>query len=129
MGGVLKAIETGFIQNEIHQSAYAHQLAVQSGEAGVVGVNRHVMPERAQAPEFRVDSELGRRQAGRLEALRRRRDAARVEAALGALGQAARGDGSLIEPLRECVRARATIGEMCGRLREVFGAYHEPGVR
>jgi methylmalonyl-CoA mutase N-terminal domain/subunit len=129
MGGVLKAIETGFIQNEIHQSAYAHQLAVQSGEAGVVGVNRHVMPERAQAPEFRVDPELGMRQAGRLEALRRRRDAARVEAALGALGQAARSDGSLIEPLRECVRARATIGEMCGRLRDVFGAYHEPGVR
>jgi methylmalonyl-CoA mutase N-terminal domain/subunit len=129
MGGVLKAIETGFIQNEIHQSAYAHQLAVQSGEVGVVGVNRHVMPERVQAPEFRADPDLARRQAGRLEALRRRRDSARVEAALGALGQAARGDGSLIEPLSECVRAYATVGEMCGRLREVFGAYREPGVR
>jgi methylmalonyl-CoA mutase N-terminal domain/subunit len=129
LGGILKAIETGFIQNEIHQSAYAHQLAVQSGEAGVVGVNRHVMPEQVQEPAFRLDPDLARRQAARLEALRRRRDAARVEATLGTLGSAARGDGSLIEPLSECVRAYATVGEMCGRLREVFGVYREPGVR
>jgi methylmalonyl-CoA mutase N-terminal domain/subunit len=129
MGGVLKAIETGFIQNEIHQSAYAHQLAVQSGEAGVVGVNRHVMQERVQASGFRADPDAAGRQAARLEALRGRRDAARVETALGALGQAARSDASLIEPLRECVRAYATVGEMCGRLREEFGIYREPGVR
>ena len=129
MGGILKAIETGFIQNEIHQSAYAHQLAVQSGEAGVVGVNRHVMPERVQEPCFRMDPDLATRQASRLEALRRRRDGVRVEAALGRLESAARGDGSLIGPLSECVRAYATVGEMCGRLREVFGVYREPGIR
>jgi methylmalonyl-CoA mutase N-terminal domain/subunit len=129
MGGVLQAIETGFIQNEIHQSAYAHQLAVQSGEAVVVGVNRHVMPEQFQAPGFRMDPDLARRQAERLQALRRRRDAARVEAALAALERAARGDGSLMEPLGECVRAYATVGEMCGRMREVFGVYREPGAR
>jgi len=129
MGGVLKAIETGFIQNEIHQSAYAHQLAVQSGEAGVVGVNRHIMPERVETPGFHMDPELARRQAGRLQALRGRRDAVRVETALGALERVARGEGSLIEPLSECVHAYATIGEMCGRLREVFGVYREPGVR
>jgi len=129
MGGILEAIETGFIQNEIHQSAYAHQLAVQSGEAGVVGVNRHVVPERVETPGFRMDPDLARRQAGRLEALRGRRDAVRVETALAALERVARGEGSLIEPLSECVRAYATIGEMCGRLREVFGVYREPGVR
>jgi methylmalonyl-CoA mutase N-terminal domain/subunit len=129
MGGILQAIETGFIQNEIHQSAYAHQLAVQSGEAGVVGVNRHVMPERVETPGFRMDPDLARRQAGRIEALRHRRDAVRVETALAALERVARGEGSLIEPLSECVRAYATIGEMCGRLREVFGVYREPGVR
>ncbi len=129
MGGILKAIETGFIQNEIHQSAYAHQRAVQSGEAGVVGVNRHVMEEQVRPPAFRLDPDLARSQAGRLEALRRRRDAARVEAALGALERNARGEGSLIEPLSECVRAYATVGEMCGRLRGVFGVYREPGVR
>jgi methylmalonyl-CoA mutase N-terminal domain/subunit len=129
MGGILKAIETGFIQNEIHQSAYAHQRAVQSGETGVVGVNRHVMPEQVRAPGFRMDPDLARRQAERLEALRHRRDSARVETALAALERAARGDGSLMEPLGECVRAYATVGEMCGRLREVFGVYREPGVR
>jgi methylmalonyl-CoA mutase N-terminal domain/subunit len=129
MGGILKAIETGFIQNEIHQSAYAHQRAVQSGETGVVGVNRHVMPEQVRAPGFRMDPDLARCQAERLEALRHRRDSARVEAALAALERAARGDGSLMEPLGECVRAYATVGEMCGRLREVFGVYREPGVR
>ncbi len=128
-GGVLKAIETGFIQNEIHQSAYAYQRAVQSGETGVVGVNRHVMPEPAQEPAFRADPALASRQAARLEAVRRRRDAERVTSALAALGQAARGEGSLIGPLDACVRAYATIGEMCGRLREVFGVYHEPGAR
>ena len=129
MGGVLKAIESGFIQDQIHQSAYARQMAVERGEAGVVGVNRHVMPERREPAPFRVDPDVARRQAGRLDELLRRRESARAATTLEALAQAARGAGSLIEPLRACVRAHVTVGEMCGRLREVFGDYREPGAR
>jgi len=127
MGGVLKAIETGFIQHEIHRSAYAWQKAVETGDAGVVGVNCYVVDEVAQPRPFRVDPKVGERQAERLAALRARRDAGAVARALDDLEGAARGDGSLMRPLRECVRAYATIGEICDRLRAVFGAYRDPG--
>ena len=127
MGGVLKAIETGFIQHEIHRSAYAHQTAVERGEIGVVGVNRYTMQETTQPKAFRVDPKVAARQAEKLVALRQRRDNAAVERSLGALEGVARGDGNLLEPLRACVRAYATIGEMCGRLRGAFGAYRDAG--
>jgi methylmalonyl-CoA mutase, N-terminal domain len=127
MGGVLKAIETGFIQHEIHRSAYAHQTAVERGEIGVVGVNRFVMEETARPKAFRVDPRVATQQTERLAALRARRDGAAVERSLDTLEAAARGDGNLLAPLRECVRAYATIGEICGRLRRVFGSYRDAG--
>jgi methylmalonyl-CoA mutase N-terminal domain/subunit len=126
-GGVLKAIETGFIQREIHRSAYRWQQAVESGEGGVVGVNRYVVDEEVRASAFRVDPAVADRQAERLVDLRSRRDAVAVARSLDALEAAARGGPGLMIPLRDSVRARATIGEICGRLRSVFGSYRDPG--
>jgi methylmalonyl-CoA mutase, N-terminal domain len=128
MGGVLKAIETGFIQHEIHRSAYARQKAIESGAARVVGVNCHEMEEPPSVRPFRVDPTIAERQAERLNELRARRDNAAVAAALDALERAARGPASLMEPLRTAVRAYSTIGEICGRLRGVFGAYRDSGI-
>ncbi len=126
-GGVLRAIESGFIQREIHRSAYEQQLAVERGEMGVVGVNRFVMDEPAHPISFRSDPEVGRRQAERLETLRRRRDAVAVERALAALRESAGGNGNLLPVLRECVESCATIGEICHSLRAVFGVHRDTG--
>jgi methylmalonyl-CoA mutase, N-terminal domain len=128
MGGALKAIETGFIQHEIHRSAYEHQLAVERGEVGIIGVNRYTIPEEARPGGFRVDPAAGQAQELRLRDLRSRRDPGRAERALDSLEAAARGEENLLLPLREAVRAYATVGEMCDRLRDVFGTYHDPGL-
>jgi methylmalonyl-CoA mutase N-terminal domain/subunit len=78
-------------------------------------------------PEFHLDPGLEQRQCARLAAVRRERDAAAVAAALERLAQAARGDENLMEPLYDCITRYASIGEICGRLRGVFGAYRDPG--
>jgi methylmalonyl-CoA mutase N-terminal domain/subunit len=127
MGGVLKAIETGFIQHEIHRSAYAYQTGVERGEIGVVGVNRYAIDEPRRPPAFRVGEAVARDQAERLARLRGRRAAPAVEESLAALEATARGNGNLLPALRACVRSYATVGEMCHRLRGVFGVYHDPG--
>ncbi len=127
MGGVLKAIETGFIQHEIHRSAYAHQTAVERGEIGIVGVNRYAMEEKTQPKAFRIDPEVAAQQGQRLAALKSRRNDAVVTESLDDLERVARGEENLLQPLRACVRAHATIGEICGRLRGVFGAYRDTG--
>lgn len=126
-GGVLHAIETGFIQSEIHRSAYAYQLAVERGDRGVVGVNRYRMDEEIPQPDFKMNPKVAEEQASNLDAVRKKRDNAAVTRTLDALEQVARGDGSLLPALRECVRAYVTIGEICNRLRTVFGSYRESG--
>ncbi len=127
LGGVLAAIESGFIQREIHTSAYRHQREVEAGEAIVVGVNRYAIDEPVPEPEFRLDPELERNQAASLQAVRAKRDATRVNEALERLEAAARGSDNLMEPILACVTAYASIGEICGRLRTVFGSYRDPG--
>jgi len=127
LGGVLKAIETGFIQRAIHQSAYAYQREVESGETVVVGVNRYAMEEDPVEPEFRLDPQLERRQVEALRAVRARRDAAAAARELDRLEAAARAGANLMPPLYDCVKAYAGIGEICDRLRRVFGAYRDPG--
>jgi methylmalonyl-CoA mutase N-terminal domain/subunit len=126
-GGALKAIETGFIQLAIHRSAYEHQKGVERGEIGVVGVNRHRVDEEVRPQIFQVSEETARRQAERLEAVKRRRDSAAVERALAALEEAARGTANLMPPLHGAIREYASVGEICGRLRTVFGSYRDPG--
>jgi methylmalonyl-CoA mutase N-terminal domain/subunit len=122
-GGMLAAIESGWVQHQIHDAAYRHQLSVEAGETQVVGVNCFVEEETAPAARFTPDPEVERRRAERLAAFRAARDGAGVERALGALEGAARGEENLMPPIVAAVRARATLGEISERLRVVFGAY------
>ncbi|MBD3237232.1 MAG: methylmalonyl-CoA mutase [Candidatus Eisenbacteria bacterium] len=126
-GGVLTAIENGFIQRAIHRSAYEYQQEVERGERIVVGLNRHVMQEQTLPADFALDPQLEARQIARLREVRARRDEAALERALAALERAAREGANLLPPLYDCVTAYAGIGEMCDRLRRVFGAYRDPG--
>ena len=121
-GGMLKAIETGYVQEEIHRSAYRHQKGVESGEQVIVGVNRYVV-EEAPAPAFRVDPEVQVRQMRRLADVKARRDAKAVRESLEGLRQAAAGDADLMRPILEAVRNYATIGEITDVLRRQFGSY------
>lgn len=125
MGGMLRAIEQGYVQQEIQNAAYAYQRAVDAGEAVVVGVNRYVSDAEAAVPTQRVDEELERRQVERVRALRLRRDAATWQAALRQVEQAARSGANLMPTILAAVEASATVGEIAGALRGVFGEYQE----
>jgi len=130
LGGSVKAIEQGFIQQEVQDAAYAHQLDVEKGERVIVGLNKFTVKEGPPTGLLRVDPEVGRRQVEKLAALRARRDAGRVKKALAALESAARADqgsesGRLMPPILEAVRAYASLGEICDVLRGVFGEYRQ----
>ena len=128
MGGMLRAIEEGFVQREIGEAAYREQQAVESGRRIVVGVNRF---QRAgeQAPGLlKVDSAVLKRQRMRLARVRAERDGEQVQTALSALGEAAGGDQNLLPRILDCVRAYATVGEICDTLRSRFGTYRPPVV-
>jgi len=125
-GGAAAAIERGLVQAEIQESAWRHQRQVESGERGVVGVNRQREESETAASEvLRIDPELEREQVARLRALRARRPREPVERALFALDEAARSGANLLPPMVEAVLAWATVGEIAGRLREVFGEHRE----
>ena len=123
MGGALRAIETGYIQREIQESAYRYQLAVERGEQVVVGVNRFTVTDEKPLRRLRVDPAMGTQQVSRLQDVRARRDGARVSALLERLRLAARARDNLMPLFVECVEAYATLGEICSVLREVFGEY------
>ena len=125
MGGALVAIERGFPQREIHEAAYRTQRAIESGEQVVVGVNRFRTEFEAPIPVFRVDERVEPEQIERLHAVRRRRDAAAVDAALAALDVAARGDGNLVVPILNAVEAYTSVGEICRTLVAVFGEHRD----
>jgi methylmalonyl-CoA mutase N-terminal domain/subunit len=124
-GGTLTAIETGFIQREIQESAYRAQLAVESSEAVVVGVNAFVDGASASATLFRVDPTIEARQIERLRAVRASRDITGWRAALEAVSRAAREGGNLVPPIIAAVESRATVGEISDAMRSVFGEYKE----
>ena len=132
MGGTLAAIETGFIQREIQESAYRAQVAVDSGQAFVVGVNRFGAREegtRVLAPPlFQIDPELERRQIERVRAVRAGRAHEACRLALAAVSDAARGGANLLPPIIEAVEARATVGEIANAMRSVFGEHQETAV-
>jgi len=121
-GGMLRAIETGYVQEEIHRSAWRAQQAVERGEQVIVGVNRYAMEEPVP-PTFRIDPALEPAQVARLAAVRARREAPRVAAALLALETAARGTANLMPHILEAVRAYAGVGEISDTLRRVFGTH------
>jgi len=126
MGGAVAAIEAGFMQGEIEQSAYAYTKAVDSEEKVIVGVNRFKDEAAEPAEVFPIDPELQRQQAERTRKLRAERDNQAVSKALGELEEVARGDGNLLYPMREALKRRATLGEVSDVLRGVFGVY-QPG--
>ena len=125
LGGTLRAIETGYIQNEVQTAAYTYQREVESGQRIVVGVNRFQREEDHRVPTFRLDPALERAQIDSLRHVRASRSQSAVETALAALEQAARGGANLMPPILEAADAYATVGEISDRLRAVFGEYRE----
>ncbi|MBI3126114.1 MAG: methylmalonyl-CoA mutase [Candidatus Tectomicrobia bacterium] len=125
MGGMLLAIERGWVQRQIQESAYAAQRSVDSGEITVVGVNRYASEGEAPIPTLQLRPEVEAEQRERLARLRAGRDAAAVSARLVELGKAARGRENLLPFILEAVKARATVGEVSDALRSVFGLYRE----
>jgi methylmalonyl-CoA mutase N-terminal domain/subunit len=124
MGGMVEAIERGYPQREIAESAYRFQQALEARERIIVGVNQFVAGEQPVGTLY-IDETAGEKQLARLETVRRRRDADRVNRALDALREGALGDANTMPLLVEAVRAYATIGEMCDALRDVWGEYVE----
>jgi methylmalonyl-CoA mutase N-terminal domain/subunit len=125
MGGMLRAIERGYVQQEIQTAAYDYQRSVDSGEAVVVGVNRFTREGEPGIPIQRIDEDLERRQVERVRALRARRDAARWQSAIELLKDHARSGKNLMPAILEAVESFATVGEIASGMREVFGEYRE----
>jgi methylmalonyl-CoA mutase N-terminal domain/subunit len=125
MGGMVAAIEEGFPQREIAESAYRFQQAVEAREKIIVGVNGFVDEHEAPVPTLYIDDSVAEAQMARLHDVRARQDPGRVARALDALRAAARGADNTMYPLLECVRAYATVGQMCDALRDVWGEWEE----
>jgi methylmalonyl-CoA mutase N-terminal domain/subunit len=123
MGGALKAIEKGYVQREIQESAYRWQLAVDEADKVVVGVNRFRVEEAQELNLLRVDPGVGARQAARLHALRKRRDNKMVSSALSQLRSGAQNDDNLVPLVLIAVESYATLGEICSVLRQEFGEH------
>jgi methylmalonyl-CoA mutase N-terminal domain/subunit len=127
LGGMVDAIEKGFPQREIQDSAYRYQQAIESDEKIVVGVNDFEVDDDPPIETLSVDDSAAKRQIESLNKVRERRDKDRVRTTLRALESAARSDTNVMEPILDCVRAYATLGEMCDTLRGVYGVYEESG--
>jgi methylmalonyl-CoA mutase N-terminal domain/subunit len=123
MGGAVAAIEAGFYQDEIHEAAFKIQKGIESGERVIVGVNKFV-EEDEKLPELqRIGEEEAEAQADRTRELRKSRSQAKVDDELANVKAAAEGTSNLLEPMKEALRARATLGEVSDVLRGVFGEY------
>jgi methylmalonyl-CoA mutase N-terminal domain/subunit len=125
VGGTLAAIEQGYIQRQVQESAYKAQLAVDAGEAIVVGVNKYATDDAASIEVFQVDPNLEVHQVHRVRQVRQVRDAAVWQAALDAVRSAAMSAVNLVPPIIAAVEAKATVGEIADTLRSVFGEYRE----
>jgi len=125
LGGMLKAIESGYPQREIQEAAYEYQRAVEKKTETVVGVNRFQTEETEKIPILRLDEQIERGQIERLRALREKRDAAKAKNALLKLEQAANGTENLLPRILDCVESYVTVGEISHRLRKVWGEYRE----
>jgi methylmalonyl-CoA mutase N-terminal domain/subunit len=125
MGGMLRAIESGFVQGEIQKAAYDFQRAVESKEQIIVGVNDFIAEEERSIPTLRIEPEIERSQVARLNALRANRDSARTKSALAELERRASTTENLLPAILSAVEAHATVGEISDTLRHVFGEYQE----
>jgi methylmalonyl-CoA mutase, N-terminal domain len=123
LGGAVAAVEQGFVQEEIEQAAFRWQQEVEAGERVIVGVNRFTEGDEEPIELHRLDPDSERRQLERTAKLRAERKADDAVQALKAVRDTARGDGNLLIPMREALRVRCTVGEICNELREEFGMY------
>ena len=128
LGGVIPAIEKGFFQREIAESAYRYQKEVDNDERAIVGVNRYKTDEEITIPLLKMDEKGEHRQINRLKKLRKERNRSKFESNLKKLKKAAEGKENLMPYILDCVHSYATLGETCGILREVFGEYEEPAI-
>jgi methylmalonyl-CoA mutase N-terminal domain/subunit len=128
LGGVIPSIEKGFFQREIAESAYRYQMEIDTKQRTVVGVNDYQEDKPIEIPLLEMDPEGYQRQVARLEWVRRERDAQQVNSSLEALRAAAQGSENTMPRILDCVRAYATLGEIMGVFRRVFGEYREPTI-
>jgi methylmalonyl-CoA mutase N-terminal domain/subunit len=126
MGGAVDAIEAGFQMDEIEQSAYEYTKSIDDDERVIVGVNKFTVDGEAEPNVFPIDPTLAVGQLARLKAFKENRDQAKVQELLEAVRTAARGTENLLYPMKEALRAHATLGEVSDALRDVFGTY-QPG--
>jgi len=127
LGGMVRAIEHGFPQREIADAAFRYQRQVEQGYRTVVGVNKYALDgEQLDIPLLKIDERVAHEQHERLAMLRRKRDSTLVSRRLDDLKSACRGRDNVMEPILAAARARATLGEICGAMKDVFGTYVEP---
>jgi methylmalonyl-CoA mutase N-terminal domain/subunit len=125
MGGMVTAIEQGFIQREIQDAAYATQRDIESGACEVVGVNVHRLEDEPVPETLRIDPELEARQVERLKGLRARRDSSAAQSAIDAVKRGAAGEENMMPLILDAVESRCTLGEISDAMREVFGVHRE----
>ncbi len=125
MGGMVEAIELGYPQKEIAEASYQFQQAVERREKVIVGVNDFIQEDDDRIEILYIDDTAAERQLARLEELKQSRDNDAVQRTLEGLRTTARGKGNTMPAIIDCVRAYATVGEMCDALREVWGEYEE----
>jgi methylmalonyl-CoA mutase N-terminal domain/subunit len=125
MGGMLAAIESGYVQREIQEAAYEYQRAVEKKDAIVVGVNQFQIAEPDAIPILKIDETVERAQVERVSAVRAKRDAAACATAISKLRDAAAGTENLLPRILECVEVYATVGEISNTLRATWGEYQE----
>jgi methylmalonyl-CoA mutase N-terminal domain/subunit len=125
IGGAIKAIEAGFMQNEILNSAYAYQRAIENKDLVIVGLNEFVTEAEPLRDILKIDPEVERYQKEKLARVKEERDLNRINTALEALREAAEGNGNIVPPVLDAVKAYATVGEISDTLRGVFGEYRE----
>jgi methylmalonyl-CoA mutase N-terminal domain/subunit len=128
LGGVIPAIEKGFFQREIAESAYRYQKETDENQRIIVGVNRYTLDEKPSIPILKMDEKGEERQIHRLQKLRKERDGPKVQRHLQQLRKAAMGDENLMPSILDCIHSYATLGETCDVLREVFGEYKEQAI-
>jgi methylmalonyl-CoA mutase N-terminal domain/subunit len=126
MGGIVVAVEKGYPQREIAESAFRDQRQVEERDRIIVGVNKHVEGEEANIPLLKIHPEIEETQLARLAAFKSNREAARVERCLLAIRDACRGDDNLVYPILEGVKAGVTLGEICDVFRQELGVYRDP---
>jgi methylmalonyl-CoA mutase, N-terminal domain len=126
MGGMVAAIEKGFPQREIQDSAYQYQKAVERGDQVIVGVNKYAMEDEPEVPTLVIDESVREHQVARLQETRTRREAGAVSNSLEKLKRAAHNEENTMPATIEAVRSYATLGEICSALRDVYGVYEEP---